>query len=123
MSQGMLKITVASTFVDRGRGLLGRSSLDPDQGLLIVPCPSIHTLFMRFPIDVVFFDASGLITNLVVSLGAWRFAWGGRGSSCLELSAGGAARHGFRLGQRYASFALDAVAGRRTIDLSAAAGP
>ena len=116
----MLKITVASSFADRGRGLLGRSGLDPDQGLLIIPCSSIHTLFMRFPIDAVFFDASGVITRLVAGLGAWRMVWGGRGNSCLELAANGAARHGFQVGQRHASFSRDAIAGRRTIDLGSA---
>jgi uncharacterized membrane protein (UPF0127 family) len=113
----MLKISVAASFADRGRGLLGRSGLDLDQGLLIVPCSSIHTMFMQFPIDAVFFDREGLITNLVVHLQPWRFAWGGRGNSCLELASSGAARHGFRVGQRMACFARDAIVGRRTIDL------
>lgn len=118
----MLEITIASTFADRGRGLLGRTSLHPDQGLLIVPCSSIHTMFMRFPIDAVFLDSSGLIRSLAVSLGAWRFAWGGRGNSCLELAANGAARHGLQVGQRHSCFALDAIAGRRKIDLVSSTG-
>lgn len=116
----MLKISVAASFAERGRGLLGESDLDPDRGLLIVPCSSIHTMFMRFPIDAVFFDRSGLITNLIVNLKPWSFAWGGRGNSCLELAANGAIRHGFRAGRRMACFARDAIAGLRTIDLSSA---
>jgi uncharacterized membrane protein (UPF0127 family) len=112
-----LKISVAASFADRGRGLLGRSHLDPDQGLLIVPCSSIHTMFMQFPIDAVFFDRSGCITSRVENLLPWRFAWGGRGNSCLELAAGGAERHGFHIGRRMPCFTRDAIAGRRTIDL------
>jgi uncharacterized membrane protein (UPF0127 family) len=106
----MLKISVAASFADRGRGLLGRSGLDLDQGLLIVPCASIHTMFMRFPIDAVFFDPEGLVTQLTVHLKPWRFAWGGRAQACLELASGGAARHGFRVGQKLACFARDAIA-------------
>lgn len=118
----MLKITVAATFADRSRGLLGRASLEPDHGLLIVPCSSIHTMFMRFPIDAVFVDKSGLITSVAVHLRAWRVAVGGRGNSCLELAANGAARHGFKVGDRHAQLARAALAERRTIDLFSAAG-
>jgi len=108
----MLTISVAASFADRGRGLLGRSGLDLDQGLLIVPCSSIHTLFMRFPIDAVFFDRRGRVTKLAVDLQPWRFAWSGRAHACLELASGGAARHGFRAGQTLACFAHDAIVGR-----------
>jgi uncharacterized membrane protein (UPF0127 family) len=96
----LLKIAVAESFVARGRGLLGRHRLDPDEGLLLVPCSSIHTMFMRFPIDAVFLDRQGLVTKVVVHLTPWRFAWGGRANACLELASGGAARHGFRVGQK-----------------------
>jgi uncharacterized membrane protein (UPF0127 family) len=108
----MLKISVAASFADRGRGLLGRSGLDLDQGLLIVPCSSIHTMFMRFPIDAVFFDRQGLVTKLAVHVRPWRIAWAARAQACLELASGGAARHGFRVGQTLACFAHDAIAGR-----------
>jgi uncharacterized membrane protein (UPF0127 family) len=113
----MLKISVAASFADRGRGLLGRSGLEPDQGLLLMPCASVHTLFMRFPIDAVFFDRQGFVTKVAVHLRPWRFAWSGRAHACLELASGGAARYGFRVGQRRARFAHDAIVGRRTIDL------
>jgi uncharacterized membrane protein (UPF0127 family) len=101
MRLGMLEIAVAASFAERGRGLLGRAGLDFDEGLLIVPCSSIHTMFMRFPIDAVFLDRQGLVTNVAVHVPPWRLAWGGRGAhACLELAAGGAARHGFRVGQK-----------------------
>ena len=50
------RCTVAATPLRRMKGLLGRSGLAPDEGLLIRPATSIHTWFMRFPIDVVFLD-------------------------------------------------------------------
>lgn len=48
----------ADTTLARMKGLLGRSGMEPGEALVITPCVSIHTIGMRFPIDVVFFDAS-----------------------------------------------------------------
>ena len=47
---------LADGFLNRGRGLLGRSELPSGQGMLIRPTWSVHTGFMRFAIDVVFLD-------------------------------------------------------------------
>ena len=44
---------------DRRKGLLGRSGLEPASALIIAPCFSIHTMFMRFDIDAVFVDEDG----------------------------------------------------------------
>ena len=41
-------VEVAETSETRRRGLLGRDSLDPSAALIIAPCWSIHTFFMRF---------------------------------------------------------------------------
>ena len=48
--------SMADTPWTRFRGLMGRRELIPGQGLLLRPSGSIHTCFMRFPIDVVFID-------------------------------------------------------------------
>lgn len=45
----------------RLKGLLGRSHLDPDEGLLLFPCKAVHMWGMRFPLDVAFLDASGCV--------------------------------------------------------------
>ena len=47
---------LADTFWLRLRGLLGRNSLKEGEGLVLVGEKSIHTLFMKFPIDVVYID-------------------------------------------------------------------
>jgi len=49
---------VANTLLSRMKGLLGRKSLGPGEGLVITPCVSIHTFGMRFGIDVIFFDGA-----------------------------------------------------------------
>ena len=50
------RVVRAETAGTRAKGLLGRAGMDPGEALWIVPCSSIHTFFMRFPIDVLFLD-------------------------------------------------------------------
>jgi uncharacterized membrane protein (UPF0127 family) len=79
----------ARSFFARGRGLMGRDHLDAGSGLLIDPCSSIHTFFMRFPIDVVFIDRAGRVVGLRAAMPPGRpyaGAWGAR--AVIELPAG-----------------------------------
>jgi uncharacterized membrane protein (UPF0127 family) len=50
------KALVAKTLIQRLTGLLGRESLEQGEALIIKPCSSIHTFFMKFPIDVLFMN-------------------------------------------------------------------
>ena len=52
-------VEVALTRRERRNGLLGRDSLDAGAAMLIAPCFSVHTVAMRFPIDVAFIDRKG----------------------------------------------------------------
>ena len=47
---------VADTSAKRRVGLLKHERLEPGEGLWIVPCESVHTFFMKFPIDLVYLD-------------------------------------------------------------------
>ena len=58
-------LDVADTFVKSLLGLMGKSSLKEGQGLWIKPCQSIHTFWMRFPIDVMFLDKDGKVVHLI----------------------------------------------------------
>src|ERR1700758_1607997 len=99
---------IADRAASRMRGLLGRSSLPAGEGLLLQPAPSIHTAFMRFPIDVIFLDRSRQVVKLVETLGPWRMASTRRAHAALELAAGQAAARGIKLGDR---LALDPASG------------
>jgi uncharacterized membrane protein (UPF0127 family) len=72
----------------RRRGLLGRDRLDPGAALIIGPCSSIHTFFMRFAIDVVFAAKDGRVMKSYAAIPARRiaFAWGAY--VAIELPAG-----------------------------------
>ena len=83
---------VANAFVARFRGLMLTAALEPGTGLLFPRTSSVHTHFMRYPIDVVFLDADGRVVSIRPALRPWRFASSRGSSSVLELAAGEAAR-------------------------------
>jgi uncharacterized membrane protein (UPF0127 family) len=83
------KLEEARSFSSRLRGLLGRSDFPEGHGLFFEGTNSIHTFFMRFPIDVVFLDHQGVVKALVHDLKPWRVVlpvWNAK--NCLELPAG-----------------------------------
>ncbi len=84
----------------RMRGLLGRRSLPAGDGMLLQPSPSIHTAFMRFPIDVVFLDRNLRVIKLVEHLPPWHTASAMEGRSTLELAAGEIARRHVQVGDQ-----------------------
>lgn len=94
------RCVVAASAWTRLRGLLGRSSLPAGEGLLLRPTSSIHTTFMRFPIDVVFLDEELRVLKVVPELRTWRFAFARGARSALELAAGEAERRGIVAGQQ-----------------------
>jgi uncharacterized membrane protein (UPF0127 family) len=65
---------VARRFWPRLVGLLGRSSLHRGEGLVIEPCRSVHTAFMRFAVDVVTVDRSGRVVKVVSYLKPFRLS-------------------------------------------------
>jgi uncharacterized protein len=91
---------IADTPLLRAKGLLGRSRLQPGEGLLLRPAASIHMFFMRFPIDAVFLDRDLVVRKIVRDLRPWRVALGRGAKAVLELAAGESERRGIRPGDR-----------------------
>jgi len=91
-------LTVADTPRRRMKGLLGRRSLDDGEGLLLRPAGSIHTAFMRFPIDAVFLDASMEVLRVEPNLRPWRIAAQRGAKAVVELPAGTAESRGLAVG-------------------------
>ena len=97
-----LEVELAENFFSRLRGLMFRKKLGKGRGLLLTPCNSVHMLFMRFAIDVVYLDESLTIKKIVRSLTPWLGisacfgAWG-----ALELSSGEADRLKLAVGQKF----------------------
>lgn len=59
------RVSVADSFIRRGIGLLGRSHLGKDEGMLITRTRSIHSFFMRFMFDAVYLDRDNRVVCLV----------------------------------------------------------
>ncbi len=79
----------ARAFWPRLVGLLGRSSLQPGEALVLEPSSSVHTFFMRFTIDVVYLDRSSRVVKAVSALRPFRISVGPRGArSVIELPSG-----------------------------------
>jgi hypothetical protein len=95
---------LADSFWTRGRGLLGRSGLDPDEGILLVPGSSIHMFGMKFAIDVIYLTREDVVTDFVENIapGKAHVAKNGAGKpySALEVAAGTIARTGVRVGDQ-----------------------
>jgi uncharacterized membrane protein (UPF0127 family) len=88
-------LEVAESFGGRFMGLMGRAALPVGGGMWLRPASSIHMLFMRFPIDVVFLakpgaDGSRRVVSVRPGLRPWiGVVWWARGADgCLELPAG-----------------------------------
>ena len=83
------RVAEAHGLWSRTRGLMFRSQLESGAGIDIRPCSSIHMMFMRFPIDAVFYDREGRVTRVARRLRPWvGLAFGGRGArGVVELPA------------------------------------
>lgn len=82
----------ATSWWGRFRGLMLRGALESGAGLRIEPCSSIHMMFMRFPIDAVFYGKDFRVTKVVRNVRPWTgIAFGGKGAhGVIELPAGAA---------------------------------
>lgn len=78
----------AETTYERCKGLLGRNPLEEGHGLLLSPCNSIHTFFMKIPIDVVFLDRNNRVQALKKNLKPYRITMSLGARYVLELMAG-----------------------------------
>ncbi len=66
------KVKKADSFMTRLIGLLKRRNLGPEEALWLVPSKGIHTIGMKFSVDVIFVDKDNKVTNLVANLAPFR---------------------------------------------------
>jgi uncharacterized membrane protein (UPF0127 family) len=92
----LASVEVASTSRARRRGLLGRDGVDG--AVVLRPCRWVHTIGMRFPLDVAYVDGDGAVVRVArmprhrMSRPVWKAAW------VIEAEAGAFERWGLRLG-------------------------
>ncbi|PIQ88936.1 MAG: hypothetical protein COV72_05695 [Candidatus Omnitrophica bacterium CG11_big_fil_rev_8_21_14_0_20_42_13] len=64
---------IAENAFSRMKGLLGRKLLNKSCALIIKPTSSIHTFFMKFPIDIAFLDKNNKILKIKHGVMPFRF--------------------------------------------------
>ncbi len=96
------RVVVADRAHRRMRGLLGRKYLREGEGMVLRPGWSIHTAFMRFPIDAVFLDADQVVIKIEDNVGPWRTVSCRGAREVVEMAAGECHRRGLEIGDRVA---------------------
>jgi uncharacterized membrane protein (UPF0127 family) len=82
-------VKVADSFWDRTMGLMFKKDLTGMDGLLLNPCNSIHTSFMRFSLDAIFLDKENKIVKIIRDMKPWRMTrMYFRANKVLEMKAG-----------------------------------
>ena len=84
----------------RNKGLLGRHSLEQGSAMILAPCSSVHTFFMKFPIDIIFVARDGRVVKMCERCRPWRLALGPGAFAVIELPAGAVEPSGTRVGDR-----------------------
>ena len=82
---------IADTSKSRKTGLLKHDRLERGEGLWITPCEGVHTMGMKFPIDVLFLDKKRRVVKIRAAMPSWRLAACLWAHSVLELPSGTAA--------------------------------
>ncbi len=101
-------VEVADTSAKRRAGLLKHTRLDPGSGLWIVPCESVHTFFMKFPIDLIYLDKHRKVRKVRHAVPPWRLSACLTAHSILEFPAGTAQESGTLPGDELSIEKLDA---------------
>ena len=96
----------ASSFVARLFGLLGRRPLAAGEALWLAPCSSVHTVGMRYPIDVVFLDRAGRVLATRDSLAPHKMAAARKARCAVELPSNSAGILGIAPGKQLSLEAL-----------------
>jgi uncharacterized protein len=102
---------LADTSASRRKGLLTREALYPGQGLWIVPCGAIHTIGMRFSIDVLYLDRKRRVKKIRAGVTPWRVSMCLLAHSVLELPTGSIARTRTQAGDQL-EFQLSGLSGK-----------
>jgi uncharacterized protein len=95
------RISEARSFWARGRGLMFAPELSSGEGLIIDPCSSIHTFWMRFPLDVLYMDRESTVIRADERMKTWRIGPIFTGSKwVIELPSGTIAKTGTSAGDK-----------------------
>ena len=85
------RAVLASNPWTRMKGLLGRASMPASEAIILRPAASIHTLFMRFALDIIYLDREDRVVKVVPNLVPYRFSAAKKAHTVLEMTSGATA--------------------------------
>lgn len=89
----------AQSFLDKLFGLTIRRKLSKKKGFLLYNCNSIHTLWMRYSIDVIFIDINGEVLAVFNNLKPFRITpFIKNASYALEMISGTVEKNSLKAG-------------------------
>lgn len=94
------RVREARSFAARLAGWMGRAAVPADEALYLPGCASVHTCFMRTPIDVLFLDRAGTVLAVRAGVPPWRLAVHVGAWAVMELAPGRARALGIAAGAR-----------------------
>lgn len=83
-----VRVLRVRSWLGRLAGLLGRRPPRLPVGIWLAPCRAVHTIGMRYALDLFFLDRHGRVVRVVSALPPWRLALCLRAVSVVELEAG-----------------------------------
>ena len=95
-----IELYVAGSFLERLKGLLGTSVLEPHTGLLLMNCRAVHMFFMRYALDIVYVDAEFRIVQITADLRPWQVSGCRNAKHAIELPAGTVKTYGWKIGDK-----------------------
>ncbi|MCU7946455.1 MAG: DUF192 domain-containing protein [Candidatus Thiodiazotropha sp. (ex Cardiolucina cf. quadrata)] len=102
-----LEVLLADSYLSRLRGLLGKKQLSDSEGLLLKRCATVHTVGMRYPLDLVFMDKRGKVLKCQEGVKPFRTA-GVRGAYyTLELNQGMIRKQNIAVDDRFVWHAVE----------------
>lgn len=92
---------VANTFLSRFFGLMGKVNVPENEAVVFPKCNSIHTFFMRIPIDIIFVSRTGVVVKVCPELRPWRLLFPVKGvAHTIEISSRGAEKKKIQIGDQ-----------------------
>lgn len=86
----LARLHTAKRLWPRFMGLMGKKGLSPGHGLYFPHCRSVHTFFMRFPLDLLFVDRALRVLAVSEAVRPWSLRMGPRETfGVIEAVAGG----------------------------------
>ena len=88
---------IATGFLGRAKGLLGRSSMAEDEALVFLKCNSVHTIGMKFAIDVIFLDRENTVLKIANSVKPFKFPLCLKAKTVVEARSGACIDKGIKV--------------------------